>query len=69
MTIFNDDFIITIQNYWKNNKGKPQGIMKTGGIHVERTTEKKFGLQDLADHFKITEAQARRILYIKGKKE
>ncbi len=65
MTKFNDDFIITIQNYWKDNKGKPQGIMKTGGIHVERTTEKKFGLQDLANHFKITEGQARRILYVK----
>ena len=69
MTKFNESDIITIQNYWKDNKGKPQGIMKTGGIHVERTTEKKFGLQDLADYFKITEAQARRILYIKGKKE
>ena len=22
--------------------------MKTGGVHIERTTEKKFGLQDLA---------------------
>tara|TARA_X000001388_G_scaffold27083_1_gene19126 strand:- start:7725 stop:7931 length:207 start_codon:yes stop_codon:yes gene_type:complete len=68
MTKFNESDIITIQNYWKDNKGRPQGVMKTGGIHVERTKEKTFGLQDLANHFNITEGQARRILYVKGKK-
>ena len=41
MTKFNESDIITIQNYWKDNKGRPQGVMKTGGIHVERTKEKR----------------------------
>ena len=64
MTKFNDEFIDEVQNHWKENKGKTLGS-KTGGIHVERTTEKKYGLQDLADHFNITEGQARRLLYVK----
>jgi hypothetical protein len=64
MTKFNDDFIHEVKNHWKENKGKTLGD-KTGGIHVERTTEKKYGLQDLADHFNITEGQARRLLYVK----
>tara|TARA_R100000655_G_scaffold26313_2_gene54182 strand:- start:10042 stop:10236 length:195 start_codon:yes stop_codon:yes gene_type:complete len=64
MTKFNDEFIHEVKNHWKKNKGKTLGD-KTGGIHIERTTEKKYGLQDLADHFNITEGQARRLLYVK----
>ena len=64
MTKFNDDFIKTTQKYWKEHKGKPLGS-KIGGVHKKVKTVKKFGLQDLANHFKITEGQARRILYVK----
>ena len=44
--------------------GKPLGS-RIGGVHKKVKTVKKFGLQDLANHFKITEGQARRILYVK----
>tara|TARA_B100002019_G_C20865415_1_gene401392 strand:+ start:343 stop:555 length:213 start_codon:yes stop_codon:yes gene_type:complete len=64
MTKFNESDITTIQNYWKENKGIPLGN-KIGGVHKKVKTVKKFGLQDLANHFKITEGQARRILYVK----
>ncbi len=64
MTKFNDDFIKDVKSYWENNKGKIKYVEKSG-VHMERTTKKKFGLQDLADHFKITESQARRIIYVR----
>jgi hypothetical protein len=64
MTKFNDEFIDEVQNHWKENKGKTLGD-KTGGVHREVKSVKKFGLQDLADHFNITESQARRLLYVK----
>jgi|TARA_B100000073_G_scaffold339158_1_gene337204 hypothetical protein len=64
MTKFNDDFIKEVKDHWQDNKGKFKHIEKSG-VHKERTTQKKFGLQDLADHFNITEGQARRILYVK----
>ena len=67
MTKFNESDIITIQNYWKDNKGKYKHT-ETSGVHRTITVERTFGLQDLADHFNITEGQARRILYVKGKK-
>ena len=64
MTKFNDDFIKDVKSYWEDNNGKIKYVEKSG-VHMERTTKKKFGLQDLADHFKITESQARRIIYVK----
>ena len=66
MTKFSDAFIFAVQKYWKDNKGKFKNIEKSG-VHREVTVEKKFGLQDLANHFNITESQARRILYVKNK--
>ena len=66
MTKFSDEFINNVKNHWEDNKGKFKHIEKNG-VHKERTTEKKFGLQDLADHFKLTESQARRIIYVVGK--
>ena len=64
MKKFNDDFIKEVKDNWKDKKGKIKYVEKSG-VHMERTTQKKFGLQDLADHFNITEGQARRILYVK----
>ena len=66
MTKFHESFIFAVQKYWEDNKGKFKHIEKSG-VHKEWTTKKKFGLQDLADHFNITESQARRILYVKNK--
>ena len=64
MTKFNDEFIHEVKNHWIENKGKVKYVAETG-IHLKRTTSKKYGLQDLADHFNITEGQARRLLYVK----
>ena len=64
MTKFNDDFIKDVKSHWEDNRGKIKSVEKSG-VHMESTTKKKFGLQDLADHFKITESQARRIIYVK----
>ena len=38
-------------------QGQVKYVAETG-IHLKRTTSKKYGLQDLADHFNITEGQA-----------
>tara|TARA_R100001510_G_C7651956_1_gene209754 strand:- start:2379 stop:2588 length:210 start_codon:yes stop_codon:yes gene_type:complete len=69
MTKFSDEFIDEVQDYWKDNKGKFTGKAETG-THKKRIVEKKFGCQDLADHFNLTFAQANRIIYVKngGKK-
>ena len=64
MTKFNDEFISKVHEHWKENKGKTLGD-KVGGVHREVKNIKKYGLQDLADHFNITEGQARRLLYVK----
>jgi len=64
MTKFNDEFIHEVKNHWIENKGKILGT-KSGGVHKEVKNVKKYGLQDLADHFNITEGQARRLLYVK----
>ena len=64
MTKFNDDFIKEVKDHLQDNKCKVKYVAETG-IHLKRTTSKKFGLQDLADHFNLTEGQARRILYVK----
>ena len=64
MTKFNDEFISKVHEHWKENKGKVKYVAETG-VHLKRTTSKKYGLQDLADHFNITEGQARRLLYVK----
>jgi len=64
MTKFNDEFIYEVKNHWTENKGKILGT-KSGGVHKEVKNVKKYGLQDLADHFNITEGQARRLLYVK----
>ena len=66
MTKFNESFIFAVQKYWEDNKGKFKHTEKSG-VHRKVTVDKKFGLQDLADHFNITESQARRILYVKKK--
>ena len=66
MTKFHESFIFAVQKYWEDNKGKFKHTEKSGG-HRKVTVDKKFGLQDLADHFNITESQARRILYVKKK--
>ena len=64
MTKFSDEFIKKVKQHWKDNKGKPKG-KETGGVHRRITTEKSFGMQDLADHFSISIGQAKRIVYLK----
>ena len=64
VTKFNDEFIKKVKQHWKDNKGKPKG-KETGGVHRRITTEKSFGMQDLADHFSISIGQAKRIIYLK----
>ena len=52
MTKFSDEFINKVKQHWEENKGKPLGD-KVGGIHREYKKLKKFGMQDLADYFRI----------------
>ena len=62
MTKFNDDFINQVQQYWNENKNKVLG-KKVGGIHKQMTSDKKFTLHDLTEHFNLTLGQTRRIIY------
>jgi len=66
MTKFHESFIFAVQKYWKDNKGKFKHTEKSG-VHRKVTVDKKFGMQDLADHFNITFSQANRIIYVKDK--
>jgi hypothetical protein len=66
MTKFSDEFINDVKSYWEDNKGKFKHTEKSG-IHREVLRDKKFGMQDLADHFNITFSQAKRIVYVVGK--
>jgi hypothetical protein len=66
MTKFHESFIFAVQKYWEDNKGKFKHTEESG-VHKKMNVDKKFGLQDLADHFDITISQARRIVYIKNK--
>ncbi len=67
MTKFNDEFIQEVQDYWHKHKNDIK-YKKAGGVHRQVTMDRKFTLDDLAEHFKLTVGQARRIVYIKGKK-
>ena len=67
MTKFSDEFIIKVQTHWQENKGKVKYVAETG-VHMKRKTSKKYTLDDVAEHFGITESQARRILYVKPTK-
>ena len=64
MTKFSDEFINKVKQHWDDNKGKPLGN-KVVGIHREYKKLKKFWMQDVAEHFNITIAQATRIIYHK----
>ena len=64
MTKFSDEFIKQVKSYWEDNKGKFKHTEESG-VHKKMNVDKKFGLHDLAEHFKITESQARRIIYVK----
>ena len=48
------------------NKSKPLGE-NVGGVHLEYKSIKKYGLDELAEEFNLTESQARRIVYVKMK--
>ena len=64
MTKFSDEKIQEIKEYFKNNKGRVMSEEITG-INMERKTKRKFGINYVAEHFGLTESQARRILYVK----
>ena len=66
MTKFSEEFMTKVNDHWKQNKSKPLGE-NVGGIHMERITKKKYGLDELAAEFNLTESQARRIVYVKMK--
>ena len=66
MTKFNEEFMTKVNDHWKENRGKPLGE-NVGGIHIERITIKKYGMDELAADFNLTESQARRIVYVKMK--
>lgn len=66
MTKFSDEFVDKVKEHWKENKNKVKYIAETG-VHFKRKTSKKYTLDDVANHFNITESQARRILYVKRK--
>ena len=61
MTKFSDEFVDKVKEHWK-----VKYIAETG-VHLKRKTSKKYTLDDVANHFNITESQARRILYVKRK--
>ena len=66
MTKFNEEFMTKVNDHWKENRGNPLGE-NVGGIHIERITIKKYGMDELAADFNLTESQARRIVYVKMK--
>ena len=66
MTKFSEEFMTKVNDHWKQNKSKPLGE-NVGGVHMERITIKKYGLDELAAEFNLTESQARRIVYVKMK--
>jgi hypothetical protein len=66
MTKFSEEFMTRVNDHWKENRGKPLGE-NIGGVHMERITIKKYGLDELAAEFNLTESQARRIVYVKMK--
>ena len=55
-----------VNDHWKQNKSKPLGE-NVGGVHLEYRSIKKYGLDELAEEFNLTESQARRIVYVKMK--
>lgn len=55
-----------VNDHWKQNKSKPLGG-NLGGVHREYKNIKKYGLDELAAEFNLTESQARRIVYVKMK--
>ena len=67
MTKFSDEFIDKVKTHWQENKGKVKYVTETG-VHIKRKISKKYTLDDVANHFGITESQARRILYVKRTK-
>tara|TARA_Y100001937_G_scaffold124886_1_gene190496 strand:+ start:1452 stop:1652 length:201 start_codon:yes stop_codon:yes gene_type:complete len=64
MTRFSDEFVDRVKQHWKENKNKVKYVVETG-VHFKRKTSKKYTLDDVAEHFNITESQARRIIYVK----
>jgi len=64
MTKFSEEKIQEVKEFFKENKGKVMSEEITG-VHKERKTIRKFGIKEVAEHFNLTESQARRILYIK----
>ena len=63
---FENEFINEVKSYWKKNKGKELYMTKTNGYNKSSYNyQKKFGMSDLAEHFKITYAQASRLIYRK----
>ena len=70
MTKFSDEFMNNVKQYWEENKntinGKKQGHYRNlDGVHREVIRDKKFTMDDLADHFSISIGQAKRIIYLK----
>jgi hypothetical protein len=70
MTKFSDEFMNNVKQYWEENKntinGKKQGNYRNlDGVHREVIRDKKFTMDDLAEHFSLTAGQAKRIVYIK----
>jgi hypothetical protein len=64
MTKFSDEFMNNVKQYWEDNKNTING-KKQGGVHREVIRDKKFTMDDLAEHFSLTAGQAKRIVYIK----
>ena len=66
MTKFSEEFMTKGNDHWKENKSKPLGS-NLGGVLQEYKSIKKYGLDELAAEFNLTESQARRIVYVKMK--
>tara|TARA_R110001583_G_scaffold14371_7_gene60223 strand:- start:535 stop:762 length:228 start_codon:yes stop_codon:yes gene_type:complete len=64
MTKFNDDFVNEVQQYWHEHKNDIK-YKKEGGVHRKVNIDRKFTMDDLAEHFNLTGGQARRIVYIR----
>ena len=64
MTKFSDEFIKKVKQHWEKNKNTING-KKEGGVHRKVTRDKKFTMDDLAEHFNISTGQAKRIIYHK----
>ena len=56
MTSFSEKKVKEIQKYYKENKGKCLECRKSS---------QRFGILDLAKEYGLTEAQARRIVYVR----